>query len=74
LEEKEDLIKGLQERFGNLELDQNHGFANLRHSTSPVISIVSFGQEHVATIEEDIMEQHSQHARRENPSLLSLIV
>jgi hypothetical protein len=47
----------------HLELEQNLGFAELRHSTSPMISVGSFGHEQAeATMEEDTMEQHSKHS------------
>jgi hypothetical protein len=57
-----------------LGLEQNPGFADLRHSASPTISIGSFGQEQAAAKEEDSVEQHSEHFRRTNPSMLSSVV
>jgi hypothetical protein len=57
-----------------LELEKNPRFADLRHSSLQVISIGSFEQYQVAFIDEYIMEQHSEHARREYISMLSTIV
>jgi hypothetical protein len=57
-----------------LELEQNPGFANSSHSASPMISVGLFGHEQAAAMEEDTEEQHSEHARGTDPSLVSSAV
>ena len=73
MEEKEDIIKELQERIMHLEPEKNLKFVDLRHFASLVIFVGSFGQDKEMNTEEDIVEQHS-HNRSVNPSLLSSFV
>jgi hypothetical protein len=53
-------------------MEQNPGFVELRHSSSLMISIGSFGHERVTTMEEEFMKKHFERVRSAYLSLLSL--
>jgi len=54
--EEEEMIRELQEKVRHLELKQKRGFEKLRKSVAPTTLVISFGQDQVVFMEEDIVE------------------
>jgi hypothetical protein len=57
IEEEEDRTMELQGKLKHLDLELKHGIEELRKTIAPVASVGSFGNDQVATMEEDIVEQ-----------------